>query len=448
MSSLWVTTDELTGVDENGVSYANNEYAYEACKMASQILWAFSGRKFNGTTTVTEKYQCSEDLYETPLSVLNPFEGLTHVNARITTPYSNRNRLRLRGGPVVKIHNIRDRFGSIVDPSSYYLSDFSTLQPHAGRAWSYCDIEVTYTYGSPPPTAGKAAARLLAQELVKAFNGASNSLPARVTSISRQGVTYTILDDQDFLDNMRTGIYAVDLFLKMANPAKAIMKSKVFSPDISRGRRVTAKPLPLTASSLDLVVTGSAGGTLDINLAYINAAFLVDGTGWVPALKINNTSGTSTDDLGDSVIEYDAYVTNRTAAVTTYSITDNVVLINTATAHGFTVGDEVIIDNIPTFGVTTTHYITSVPSTTSFTYALINANVTLQGATSSPTVTAASHDKLTITVPYAAVYSMISFADPGTWDLYATKGLDTVYIASGNLSIALGGATTPTYVIS
>jgi hypothetical protein len=442
MSSLWVTTDEL------GAAYANNEFAYEACKMASQILWAFSGRKFNGTSTVTERYRCSEDLYPEPLSALNPFEGLNHVSARLTTPYTNRNRLRLRGGPVAKIHSVRDRFGNIVDPSYYYLTDFSTLQPHAGRPWVPCDIEVTYTYGSPPPAAGKAAARILALEIVKSFSGATSALPSRVTSISRQGVTYTILDDQDFLDNMRTGIYLVDLFLKMVNPSKAIMKSKVFSPDMPRGHRVTAKPLPLPASLLDLTVSGKDGGTLDVNLAYINAAFLVDGSGWVPSIKINSTSGTSTDNLGSAVVTYDAYVTDRSASAVNFSVTNNVALITTSTAHRFTIGDAVIVNNIPTTGNLSTHYITGIPSTTSFTYALVHADTATTAVTSSPTVTAVSHDKLTITLPYAAVYSMISFADPGTWDLYATKGVDTVYIASGNLSIALGGTTSPTYVIN
>jgi hypothetical protein len=45
------------------------------------------------------------------------------------------------------------------------------------------------------------------------------------------------LDNQDFLDDLKTGVYAVDLFLRSVNPDKARVKSKVFSVDIPRGRR-------------------------------------------------------------------------------------------------------------------------------------------------------------------------------------------------------------------
>ncbi len=49
MSNLWVGVEELD-------DYADSEYAYEAVKTASQLLWSLSGRKYSGTTTVTEKY--------------------------------------------------------------------------------------------------------------------------------------------------------------------------------------------------------------------------------------------------------------------------------------------------------------------------------------------------------------------------------------------------------
>ena len=59
-------------------------------------------------------------------------------------------------------------------------------------------------------------------------------LPQRVTPISRQGVSWTLLDPQDFLDNGRTGIYHVDLFLRTVNPDRARLRSRVFSPDLHR----------------------------------------------------------------------------------------------------------------------------------------------------------------------------------------------------------------------
>lgn len=56
MSNLWVDTDDL------GV-YADSDYAYEAVKTASYLLWAMSGRKFSGTTRVTERYVSAYDPY-------------------------------------------------------------------------------------------------------------------------------------------------------------------------------------------------------------------------------------------------------------------------------------------------------------------------------------------------------------------------------------------------
>ena len=64
MSNLWVAVDELD-------AYANSEYAYEAVKTASQLLWSMSGRKFNGITTVTEKYVCASRAYRLGASARN-----------------------------------------------------------------------------------------------------------------------------------------------------------------------------------------------------------------------------------------------------------------------------------------------------------------------------------------------------------------------------------------
>jgi hypothetical protein len=56
MSNLWVTPEELG-------DFAETEFAYEAAKAASNLLWALSGRKYSGTTTVTERYVCAGRTY-------------------------------------------------------------------------------------------------------------------------------------------------------------------------------------------------------------------------------------------------------------------------------------------------------------------------------------------------------------------------------------------------
>ena len=219
MSNLWITPEELG-------DYAESEYAYEAAKAASNLLWALSGRKYSGTVTVTERYVCVNRLYRYGASLRNsspqllngevyniPTNDFDYMYDTTSDGSSASRRVKLRGRPVQTIHTVRNIAGEIVDPSSYYLVDHSTLQATAGQAWVPCDIEVTYSYGIDPPTLGRMAARTLALEFAKLWNGDDDCiLPQRVTSISRQGVSYTLLDNQDFIDDIHTGLYAVDIF--------------------------------------------------------------------------------------------------------------------------------------------------------------------------------------------------------------------------------------------
>ena len=464
MSNLWVTTDELD-------DYADNEYAYEAVKTASQILWSLSGRKYGGSITVTEKYVCASRAYRLGQSAKNytpelvngqvyniPFDEFDDYAEMTTDGMSPSSRLRLRGRPVTQVHSVRDRTGKIVNPSRYYLVDHSTLQARSGVPWTPCNIEVTYTYGSPAPAAGRAAARVLATEFIKLWSGSDDcALPQRITSVSRQGVSYTILDNQDFIDDMRTGLYVVDLFLKSANPDKARTKSRVFSPDLPRGRRSVPKPLKLAASNLDMYITGNEGATLEVNIDSINADFLVTDDTWVPYIKISNWSGLATKDLESTSVSINTVVTDITKTITHKQLDDNFATLTTSTAHGFQVGDLAVVTDIDaTFNGT--YYITSIPSTTTFTYARAEVNrvddVSYTADTGTVVVTNEARDTLTLTIGYTEAYDYVGFMDPGTWDLYASRPdvsdpdvTETVYITSGNLSLRLASNPVPTYTL-
>ncbi len=309
MSNLWVTPEELG-------TYTNSDYAYEACKSASYLLWGMSGRKFSGVTTVTERYVSSYDPYlrsggssltYTPIlvdgNVMNIATG--GFNRYADDDFqgdgtSANSRVRLRGRKVVKIHTLRDLDGNIIEPTKYYLSDHSTILATPGAGWSPSQVEVTYTYGSPPPTAGRAAARVLATELVKLYEDDDTcALPQRVTSISRQGVSYTLLDNQDFIDELKTGIYAIDLFLKTVNPDKARARARVFSPDQPRARRITgASPLyPLSA--FDLYVTADGASNL-YYFSEINADFLDADNNWTIQVDFSDINSVKTSTILDA----------------------------------------------------------------------------------------------------------------------------------------------------
>lgn len=276
MAGLWITVPEL------GQDYETSEYAAEAVQAASYLMWVLSGRKYSGTTTVTERYVRFAPLLNTRL-----LQETALLNARINKslemiePWiSAETRIRLRGQPVHQISAVRSVTGQIFSPDDYYMVDRSTLQFQTGVLVVPADVEVTYTFGTNPPVLGKMAARRIAQEFIKLWEGDETcALPDRVTSVSRQGVSYTILDSQDFIQEMRLGIYEIDLFLKAVNPNKAQRRSKVFSPDLSRARRYTTKPLKLSTSVLDFTL-GKTGGTKTIALADLDAEFLGTESGW------------------------------------------------------------------------------------------------------------------------------------------------------------------------
>jgi hypothetical protein len=228
MSGLWVLPEELG-------DYSTSEYAYEAAKSASFLLWGLSGRKFTGTTTATETYEYPRPNIDPSLIFDEPTEaGLTYKY--VTQPYVPNTYYRLRGRPVQSIAlvtNLADN--TTISPDDYDVINHAVLQFHYILN---ADVEVTYSYGNPPPTMGKMAARQLAIEFAMLWSGDEDcSLPQRVTSVTRQGISYTLLDAQDFIADLRTGVYAVDLFLKTTNPDRAVQRARVFSPDIPRGKR-------------------------------------------------------------------------------------------------------------------------------------------------------------------------------------------------------------------
>lgn len=327
MSGLWVTADELG-------QYSNTEFAQEAVEAASYLMWTMSGRRFNGITTVTERYACAKRAYRMGPSSKNyaatlingeayniPVSDFDQYAELVSDGLSPESRIKLRGRPVTQIHAIRTRDGKIIDSSSYYLVDHSTIQAAAGVPWTPCNIEITYSYGIPVPTAGKMAARTLAIEFAKLWAGDDDcALPQRVTSVARQGVSYTLLDSQDFIAELRTGLYAIDLFLKSVNPDGAKARSRVFTPDVPRARRYTPKTAPLVANTaLDLVILRDTPATFNTTGKGLDTTIFVDEVGWTPKVVLRNYSGsksvtidstyvgfTSPSEIGFSIVYADA----------------------------------------------------------------------------------------------------------------------------------------------
>lgn len=173
-----------------------------------------------------------------------------------TYPGMGSGRVILRGRPATVIHSVTIG-GSLQDPGSYTLSngyilqvDRSLTQPRSASGfdqygsfgqmpWSRPNavapvgpsVAVDYTYGVlDPPLIAQRAISVFSAEIQLAESGSNDCrIPERVTSVTRQGVSWTMLDPQEFLSDGRTGIYEVDLAIRALNPGKAKARARLFS---------------------------------------------------------------------------------------------------------------------------------------------------------------------------------------------------------------------------
>jgi hypothetical protein len=297
-TELWVTPDEL--------SSPSDPAAYQSVLSASWLLWALSGRKYGGEHRITERYECPcrcnrrRWYSRSPQSPIFPVWHNGEIyNVSLCDMCDQTHRLRLRGRPVRSIESVSVQ-GDVLDPGAYEIHDSAYLAATSSKSpWSLCNqVTVTYTYGVLPPEAGRRAARLLAEELLKATIAPDEcTLPDRVTSISRQGVSFTILDPQSFLDEGRLGIYEVDSFLRAVNPGKAVRPARVFSPDQARGVRVRAGTAALRVSDLNaLVITPGEPFTRLFTVEDFDAS--LGDLAWHPSGQISMWKGAAQFPLG------------------------------------------------------------------------------------------------------------------------------------------------------
>lgn len=126
----------------------------------------------------------------------------------------------------------------IIGQSIYFNADKCTL-----TAWyidacsclpvSHETLRVTYTFGSTVTKAAEQAVLHLARQLWLECHPEEGEceLPERVTSVNREGLSYTIFDPMTFLDQGRTGIPKIDIWLASVNPSRAKRPARVYTPD-------------------------------------------------------------------------------------------------------------------------------------------------------------------------------------------------------------------------
>lgn len=233
MVQPWITTDDIIDGDD-----PSSAWAIDA---ASWILYKLTGEKYTGIVQTTEVYSSrlsSSTSVNFPTTAQVSNGEITHasLNSRGSS------RLRLKHTPVRSIEAVYVG-GHLLDPSEYQLRNNTYLVRKGGKSWtssSRSELEITYTHGTMPPSMGIAAAIRLANELIWSDQDSDQcTLPERISSsVSRQGVSYTVLDPQDFLDKGRTGITIVDMFINAANPSGAKKRARIFTADGLKAERI------------------------------------------------------------------------------------------------------------------------------------------------------------------------------------------------------------------
>lgn len=149
-------------------------------------------------------------------------------------------------GPVGEVIEVKVD-GDVADPGNYRLDANRLVWTGGGDCpWPACqdmaaaDTEadtfaVTYLNSYPVDSMGAYAAGLLAAEFAKACSGGKCRLPATVTSVSRQGITYEVAAGT--FPNGTTGIREIDAYIGLWNPGHLRQQTRVWSPDV-RGPRV------------------------------------------------------------------------------------------------------------------------------------------------------------------------------------------------------------------
>ena len=317
-----------------------NPRADEAIAAASHILWSLTGRRYSGTRSVVEMYDVRHGLGWIDRYHYFQQQALFQIERRdlfLCTECGYPHRMRLRHQPVQRILSVEIN-GEVVAPGDYVLLNHSTLGlPFTRLACNALCARVSYVWGVNPPAGGRMAAARLADQLLLAWDNSDDcKLPQRVTNVTRQGVSWTILDPQTFLDDGKTGIYEIDLFLKSINPDKARRPARVFSPDLARASTVVQETIPpmvsITASDLALVSSGDPAW-------YVAPGSVWPGWEFTPFARINGVVYDSTHFTTNS----DGSVTFLLSPGETYALSagDPFQLLAHSTLGG---DDEVVVD--------------------------------------------------------------------------------------------------------
>lgn len=222
-----------------------------ALVIASDTLYAFSGRQFPGLCTDVVRPCGGHAGYDAPPATIAGFARTGYQGAWLgcRCGCEGYSRVRLGAEPVVSITEVLVD-GEVVDPGLYqvderrYLAAVPDVSTNVFTAWPCSQdidlpstepgtFEVTYVFGRPIPAGAKAAAVALATQILKAGDN-DCQLPANTAQLIRQQTNITLMDPQVLFDKGSVGIRAVDRWIASVNPHHTNEPGRVLSPDQPR----------------------------------------------------------------------------------------------------------------------------------------------------------------------------------------------------------------------
>lgn len=153
--------------------------------------------------------------------------------------------LQLRAEPVLEVVSVEDY--STGDAIAFDRMGSNRIELLDSRCAARRRVDVIYNYGTRPSSIVARAIDVLASEMQKSdCDDDGCRLPERVTTINRQGVSWTVIDPMDFIDKGRTGIIEIDMAI---NSVRTVAKARprVFSPEFPVPDRLSAVELPYPA---------------------------------------------------------------------------------------------------------------------------------------------------------------------------------------------------------
>lgn len=212
---------------------------------ASHLLYMASGRQFPGICSDTIRpcmggavqYLAYAGGGSRPINGCGCSMGRGCTAGGVVLPFQ----------PAVEVTEVKVN-GVVLGADQYRLVDSRVLM-RVGGGWpcsqrlDLADTEdgtwsVTYDYGQLPDPAGLGAVGWLAVQLARACTDDMEcDLPDRLQTITREGLTMTILDPFDFLEARRFGHTSTDWWLSQVNPASIDRPAKVLNVDLLGAHR-------------------------------------------------------------------------------------------------------------------------------------------------------------------------------------------------------------------